>query len=192
MMRTRERIHAVLSVLWTVGLLKLAWKAQFAARKEARRIWYTFLVSRQAGAVGTDLQVNGKTRVRPQTALGDNVNFNRLEVRGDGSLRIGDNFHSGPDCRIMTRNHDFDGGDAIPYDDTYVRDPVRIGDNIWFGAGVTVVPGVEIEEGAIVQAGSTVVDDVPKGAIVGGHPATVIRYRDLDHYDRLKELGRFH
>ena len=47
-------------------------------------------------------------------------------------------------------------------------------------------------EGAIVQAGSTVVDDVPKGAIVGGHPATVIRYRDLDHYDRLKELGRFH
>ena len=81
--------------------------------------------------------------------------------------------------------------DAISYDDSYVREDVAIGDNVWFGVNVIVVPGVEIGEGAIIQAGSVVTDDVPKGAIAGGHPAEVFSYRDMEHYERLKREGKF-
>lgn len=69
---------------------------------------------------------------------------------------------------------------------------MEIQDNVWVGARVTIIPGVTIEEGAIVQAGSTVTQDIPEGAIAGGHPAEVFDYRDMDHYNRLKEAGKFH
>jgi len=52
--------------------------------------------------------------------------------------------------------------------------------------------GVRIGEGAIVQAGSVVVHDIPKCAIVGGNPAKVFKYRNKVHYYELKKAGRFH
>jgi acetyltransferase-like isoleucine patch superfamily enzyme len=54
------------------------------------------------------------------------------------------------------------------------------------------LPGVRIGEGAIIQAGSTVVKDIEKYGIAGGHPAKVFKYRDIDHYEKLKKEGKFH
>lgn len=56
---------------------------------------------------------------------------------------------------------------------------------------VIVLGGVTIGEGAIIQAGSVVVSDIPDCAIAGGHPAKVFKDRDQDHYHRLKQEGRF-
>lgn len=163
----------------------------FRIRRLARRRYFTFKLTQQAREVGDDFIVNGPSRLSPNSVVGDNVKFNGMEVRGDGYLEIGDNFRSAPRCVIVTRNHDYDDSDAIPYDDTYVRDDVIIGDNVWFGVNVIVVPGVEIGEGAIIQAGSVVTDDIPKGAIAGGHPAEVFSSRDMEHYERLKAEGKF-
>jgi acetyltransferase-like isoleucine patch superfamily enzyme len=60
------------------------------------------------------------------------------------------------------------------------------------GVDVIILPGVQIGEGAIIQAGSTVVDDVSPGAIVGGHPAEQFKQRDMEHYKSLKQEGKFH
>jgi acetyltransferase-like isoleucine patch superfamily enzyme len=49
-----------------------------------------------------------------------------------------------------------------------------------------------IEEGAIIQAGSVVVNDIPYCAIAGGSPAKVFKYRNIDHYELLKSQGKFH
>ena len=136
--------------------------------------------------------VNGPTSLSRQTVLGRNTHFNGLVIAGGGRVIIGDNFHSGVECRFITQNHNFDSGDAIPYDDTYVLRDITIGDNVWIGDRVIVLGGVEIGEGAIIQAGSVVVADVPRCAIAGGHPAKVFKYRDGDHYDRLKTAGKFH
>lgn len=160
-------------------------------RNSLRRL-FTTKVAHEAEEVGLNLTVNGFSRVSSSTVLGDNVNFNGLFIRGGGPVEIGDNFHSGPECRILTRNHNYDSGDALPYDDTYMTKKVTIGDNVWFGVGVTVLPGVTISEGAIIQAESTVVNDVPIGGIVGGHPAKLIKHRDMEHYNKLKEEKRFH
>lgn len=160
--------------------------------KRLGRTFFTAFVRARAGAVGRGLKVNGLSFVTPQTRLGNNVNFNGLTVAGAGAVSIGDNFHSGPGCLLVTQDHNFDHGAAIPYDDTYVLRPITIEDNVWLGSRVIVLGGVTIGEGAIVQAGSCVTRDVPRCAIVGGHPAEVFKQRDVEHYERLKREGKFH
>ena len=91
---------------------------------------------------------------------------------------------------IITQNHNYEG-DSIPYDKTYIKKTVTIGDCVWFGHRVMVVGNVNIGEGAIIAAGAVVVKDVPTLAIVGGNPARVLKYRDSDHYYKLKAEGKF-
>jgi carbonic anhydrase/acetyltransferase-like protein (isoleucine patch superfamily) len=177
--------------LQTFGIVATIIRACEFIKNRYQSSYYTQRVATTADTVG-DLTVNGPSSVSEQTTLGNNVNFNGLRVRGDGELIIGDNFHSGPGILILTRNHNYDEGDAIPYDDTYNRHSVEIQDNVWLGARVTIIPGVTIGEGAIIQAGSTVTQDIPEGAIAGGHPAEVFDYRDMDHYKRLKKEEKFH
>ena len=50
---------------------------------------------------------------------------------------------------------------------------------------------VTIGDGAIIAAGSVVVKDVPRCAIVGGNPAKVIKYRDIEHFDKLEKEGKY-
>lgn len=154
--------------------------------------YYTARVRRRAAACGPGLKVNGPSLVTSRTRLGRNVNFNGLEITGIGQVTIGDNFHSGPGCLLIPQNHNFDHGEAIPYDSTYVPLDITIEDNVWLGSRVIVLGGVTIGEGAIIQAGSCVVNDIPRCAIAGGHPATVFKHRDVAHYEKLKREGRFH
>lgn len=155
------------------------------------RTYYTWRVRLQAKYVGNGLIVNGKSQVTSTTILGANVNFNGMSIRGKGNVTIGDNFHSGRECIVFTETHNYDYGNAIPYDDTYVVEDVEIEDNVWLGERVMVLPGVHIGEGAIVQAGSVVVKDVPALAIVGGHPAKEFKHRNIEHYNKLKEMKAF-
>ena len=66
-----------------------------------------------------------------------------------------------------------------------------IEDFVWCGANVTILPGVIIGEGAIVGAGSVVVKDVPKYAVVAGNPAIVLKYRNIEQFEKLKQQGKF-
>jgi acetyltransferase-like isoleucine patch superfamily enzyme len=115
-----------------------------------------------------------------------------MTIVGGGWVTIGDNFHSGIECRMITQIHDYDNGDAIPYGKTYIYKDISIEDNVWLGDRVIILGGVTIGEGAIVQAGSVVVSDIPKFAIAGGHPAKVFRQRNTEHYLRLKKAKKFH
>ncbi len=148
-------------------------------------------VKNQCGGYHGKVQVGGPTLLTKNTFLGQNINFNGLVVSGGGKVTIGDNFHSGPDCLLICENHNFDYGDAVPYDTTYIYKPINIDNNVWLGSRVIVLGGVSIGEGAIVQAGSCVVSDIPSYAIAGGHPAKVFSYRDIEHYEKLKAEGKF-
>jgi virginiamycin A acetyltransferase len=61
------------------------------------------------------------------------------------------------------------------------RGDTSVGNDVWFGYHVTVMPGVQIGNGAIIASGSVVVDDVPDYGIVGGNPARLIRRRYSEH-----------
>ena len=160
--------------------------------KRVRKNLYTYKITRRAVEVGKDLKVNGKSSVNSQTYLGSNINFNGMEIQGCGKVNIGDNFHSGTECLMITQIHNYDKGSKIPYDDTYICKDVLIEDNVWLGSRVIILGGVKIGEGAIIQAGSVVVSDIPKCAIAGGHPAKVFKYRDIEHYEKLKKENKFH
>lgn len=136
-------------------------------------------------------KVNGPSFVNRNTILGKNVNFNGMQIKGRGQVVIGDNFHSGVECVMITHVHNYEGN-QIPYDDTYIQKNIVIEDNDWLGDRVMVLGGVTIGEGAIIQAGSVVVSNIPKYAIAGGHPAKVFKQRDIEHYERLKKAGKFH
>lgn len=151
-----------------------------------------YIVLRQVESHQNEIFVGGYTRLSNKTKLGKNPNFNGMIVNGYGSVSFGDNFHSGTDCLIITSNHNYDFGSKIPYDETNINKNVIIGDNVWFGDRVIILGGVEIGEGAIVQAGAVVIKDVPMGAIVGGNPAKVFKYRDMEHYNQLKLKRMFH
>jgi chloramphenicol O-acetyltransferase type B len=139
------------------------------------------------------LHVNGKCVFTNKTVFGKNCNFNGIVIRGNGGEVFGDNFHSGHECLFLTDTHNYDCGNEIPYDksDEIIKD-VIIMNNAWIGDRVIILGGVTIGEGAIIQAGSCVVSDIPKYAIAGGHPAKVFKYRDIDHYEKLKKEGKFH
>lgn len=156
------------------------------------RRFYRFKVKITAQSVGIGLRVNSKSFVTSKTIIGNNVNFNGMKIMGSGNVKIGNNFHSGEDILIISETHNYDSGNAIPYDSTYIPKNIEIEDNVWLGARVIILGGVKIGEGAIIQAGSVVVSDIPKYSIVGGHPAKVFKMRDIEHYKTLKRERKFH
>lgn len=146
----------------------------------------------KAKKVGENFKMNGYSLINENTYLGNNVSFNGMRILGKGKVVIGDNFHSGTDCQMISQNHNFDKGKKIPYDSTYILKDIIIEDNVWLGNNVILLGGIIIGEGAIIQAGSVVVSDIPKYAIAGGHPAKVFSNRDIEHYEELKRKKMFH
>lgn len=154
------------------------------------RKYYSMRAKATLGSYGADLFVNYPCQFNKSVFVGNHCNFNGMKIGGRGIVRIGDYFHSGSDCLIISENHNYEG-EKIPYDDTYVAKNITIGDFVWFGDRVLVVGNVTIGEGAIIAAGSVVCKDVPPLAIVGGNPAKVIKYRDKDHFYKLKSERKF-
>ena len=90
------------------------------------------------------------------------------------------NFHSEKGLKILTEIHNYKG-DSIPYDDTFIYKKTIINENVWIGMNVMILPGVEIGEGFIIQAGSIVVNNLPKLSIAGGHPCRVFFQKEIKH-----------
>ena len=124
---------------------------------------------------GRDLYVGGKSFFSGKIYLGDNCNFNGMCIQGNGTVIIGDNFHSGIECMMVTQNHDYDTGDYIPYGTGFDYKTIVIEDNVWLGSRALILKGVTVGKGSIVAAGAVVTKDVPPNSIVAGNPAKIIK-----------------
>ena len=156
--------------------------------RQLRSLFFTALCRRGIKKSGRVLRVNHNCKFNKNLYLGNNANFNGMKIKGRGRVEIGDNFHSGEDILLLTEFHNYNGA-KIPYDETTVVKDISIGDNVWLGDRVIILGGVTIGEGAIVQAGSVVVSDVPACAIVGGHPARQFKTRDVSAYEQKKQAN---
>ena len=84
----------------------------------------------------------------------------------------------GTDVTIITRNHRFDRTDIPMMEQGFEEErPVYIGNDVWIGDRVLILPGVHIGDGSIIAAGAVVTKDVPPYSIVAGVPARKIRDR---------------
>jgi len=153
---------------------------------------FTYIALLKIGGYKAKPKVNFYSRFNKNTFLGKNCHFNGLIIRGNGKVVIGDNFHSGKDILMINSYHKYNSANAIPYDTKeIINKDITIEDNVWIGDRVIVLGGVTIGEGAIIQAGAVVVNDIPKYAIAGGNPAKVFKYRDINSYKKLKSENRF-
>jgi len=112
-------------------------------------------------------------------------------INASGGVRIGQHFHTGRGLTIYSTNHDYDGGEAIPYGEKEIPGPVHIEDFVWCGANFTILPGVTVGEGAVIGAGAVVTKSIPPMAIACGNPAKVVKYRNKDHFQALKTGGKW-
>ncbi len=90
---------------------------------------------------GKKVRCNFKCKFSKNTEIGDNCHFNGCFISGSGKVVFGNNFHSGKHIRIITTYHNFDKGDALPYDNTSYSKDVIIDENVWLGESVLILGG---------------------------------------------------
>lgn len=104
-------------------------------------------------------------------------NYN-LTILDMAPVTIGNNVMIGPNCGIYAVTHPQNAAGRRKY--LAKASPVTIGNDVWFGGGVTVLPGVTIGNNVIVGAGAVVTKDVPDNTLVAGVPAKPIRHLEAD------------
>lgn len=108
-----------------------------------------------------------------------------LVILDGAPVTFGDHVFIGPNCVFSTAGHPLDA-ERRNRGLEYAR-PITVGDNVWFGASVTVLPGVSIGDGAVIGAGSVVNRDIPAGVVAAGTPCRVLRQiteKDKHAYER--------
>ncbi len=153
-------------------LLVERYNASSVADPEERRAILTELL----GAFGADSQI----RTPFHCEYGDHLtigarcfaNFG-LVVLDCALVTLGDDVQIGPDVQLLTAIHPLE---AAPRRDGWeAAAPITLGDNVWLGGGVIVLPGVTIGADSVIGAGAVVTRDVPAGVLAVGNPARVVR-----------------
>lgn len=106
-------------------------------------------------------------------------NFN-LSLVDDGEIFIGDHCMIAPNVTISTTGHPVDG--EYRRRGTQFSLPVRIGNDVWIGAGAILLPGVTIGNNVVIGAGSVVTKDIPDNVVAYGQPCRV--QRPITKYDK--------
>lgn len=143
--------------------------------------------------LGNQINFNGKFHISgaEKIVAGNNIHIgNNAFIAAEGGLNIGDNVHISRNLVLYTHNHNYEGK-TLPYDDAFRYKKVIIEKNVWIGINVTILPGAHIEEGAIIGAGAVITGKINKCQIVGAPIATLLKSRDLTHYDRLENENKY-
>lgn len=101
------------------------------------------------------------------------ANFN-LTILDEAPVKIGDDCFIGPNVSIYTACHSTDPIERNTREEW--AEPVTIGDNVWIGGSVTILPGVKIGDNVTIGAGSVVTKDIPSDTVAVGNPCKVIKY----------------
>lgn len=91
-----------------------------------------------------------------------------------GTIRFGDDVLVGPGCTFVTVNHAVEPERRLK--GVMQCKSITVGHNVWFGAEVTVCPGVTIGDNCVIGAGSVVTKDIPPNTVAVGNPCKVVRY----------------
>lgn len=106
--------------------------------------------------------------------IGENCFINtNCVILDEAKVRFGDNVFVAPNCGFYTAGHPLEvelRNKGLEY-----AKPITVGDNVWIGANVCVLPGVSIGSNSVIGAGSVVTKDIPSGVLAAGNPCKVLR-----------------
>ena len=106
--------------------------------------------------------------------IGENFYSNHnLVILDANKVVFGDNVFIGPNCGFYTAGHPLDA-EARNKGLEYAK-PIKVGNDVWFGGNVVVLPGVKIGNNVVIGAGSVVTKDIPENSIAVGNPCKVIK-----------------
>ena len=109
--------------------------------------------------------------------IGENFFANAgLVILDEAPVTFGDNVFIAPNCGFYTAGHPLDVTTRNAGKQYSL--PIVVGDNVWIGGGVSVLPGVTIGDGVVIGAGSVVTHDIPSGFLAVGNPCRPIRRID--------------
>lgn len=141
-----------------------------------------FCIRRICRHVGQDIYIDDQVNLSFDLSIGDNSG---IGSRGHvcGKVTIGNNVLIAPDLIVYTVNHNFrDSSKTIISQGSAPEAPVVIGNDVWIGRRVIILPGVTIGDGAVIGAGAVVAKDVPPYTIAVGNP---IQFKGLrTHHDK--------
>ncbi len=100
------------------------------------------------------------------------VNYN-CKLMDGGKIVFGNDILIGPDCTFVTAHHPVDPAKRKASIQQFKN--ITVGSNVWFGAGVLVLPGVTIGDNCVIGAGSVVNKDIPSNTMAAGNPCRVIK-----------------
>lgn len=110
--------------------------------------------------------------------IGQNVSINSKSfLNGCGGLKIGHNTRIGTQSIMIASNHKFDDPDVL-FKDAITKKGICIGENIWFGARVTVLDGVNIADNIVVGACSLVTKNLTEAGVYVGVPVKRIKNKE--------------
>lgn len=127
---------------------------------------------------GKNVNIERGAIISSKLSIGNNSGVG-INCQCGGEVFIGDDVMMGPEVVIISRNHQFSDLDKPMRLQGYKEEKTCIiGNDVWIGRRAIIMPGVKIGNGAIIGAGAVVTKDVPDFAIVGGVPASIIKYRN--------------
>ena len=107
-------------------------------------------------------------------SVGENFDTNHnVTILDAAEVSFGDNVFIAPDCVFSTAGHPLDA--AQRNQGLEIALPITVGNNVWIGTHVSVLPGVTIGNNVVIGAGSVVNRDIPDGVVAAGNPCRVIR-----------------
>lgn len=112
--------------------------------------------------------------------IGCDVSINSKSfLNGCGGLKIGDNTRIGTQSIMIASNHKFDDPDIL-FKDAITKEGIEIGQNVWFGARVTVLDGVHISDDLVVGACSLVSKNITEAGVYVGTPAKKLQQKSKE------------
>ena len=163
-------------ILWVMYKLFAAWLPE--SRHSRYGKWLRGIYAKAIiKSMGKNVNIERNAVFSPGLSIGDNSGIG-VNCEVYGSVTIGHNVMMGPEVVIYTRSHSHDRTDITMIEQGFEDEkPVTIGNDVWIGRRVMLMPGVNIGNGVIIGAGAVVTKDVPDYCIVGGVPAKVIKER---------------
>ena len=122
--------------------------------------------------------------------IGENFYSNHnLIILDPAKVIFGENVFIGPNCGFYTPEHPIQAGERNK--GLEFAKPIKVGNNVWFGGGVTVLGGVTIGDNSVIGAGSIVTKDIPSNVVAVGNPCKVMREigeKDKIYYFKDKKI----